>query len=50
MAAVLEMSGLPEMRIHLSMGALLIGRLLHPFGMYAKPRTLQFQVCRVEAW
>jgi uncharacterized membrane protein YecN with MAPEG domain len=47
MAAVLEMSGLPEMRIHLLMGALLIGRLLHPFGMYAKPRTLQFQVCRV---
>ena len=47
MAAVLEMSGLPEMRIHLLMGALLIGRLLHPYGMYAKPKTLQFQVCRV---
>ena len=47
MAAVLEMSGTPAIRIHLLMSALLIGRLLHPFGMYAKPQTLQFTVGRV---
>jgi uncharacterized protein len=47
MAAVLEMSGLPTIPIHMLMGALLIGRLLHPFGMYAGPQTLQFRVCRV---
>jgi uncharacterized membrane protein YecN with MAPEG domain len=47
MAAMLEMSGLPAIQIHLLMGALPIGRLLHPFGMYAKPQTLQFRTCRV---
>ncbi len=30
----------------MAMGALLIARLLHPFGMYAKPRTTQFQIGR----
>ena len=47
MAAMLEISGLPAMRVHLLMGALLVARLLHPFGMYAKPQTLQFLICRV---
>jgi uncharacterized membrane protein YecN with MAPEG domain len=46
MAAMLEISGLPAMRIHLLMGALLAARLLHPFGMFAKPQTLRFLVCR----
>jgi uncharacterized membrane protein YecN with MAPEG domain len=47
MIAMLEMSGMPAMRVHLLMGALLVARLLHPLGMYVGPRTLQFQICRV---
>jgi uncharacterized membrane protein YecN with MAPEG domain len=47
MAAVLEMSGLTPTLIHALMGALLIARLLHPFGMYAKPKTMQFSIGRV---
>jgi uncharacterized protein len=47
MASVLEMSGLPTIQMHVLMGALLTGRLLHPFGMYAGPQTLQFRIFRV---
>jgi uncharacterized protein len=47
MAAMLEISGLSAVTVHVLMGALLTGRLLHPFGMYAKPQTLQFRICRV---
>ena len=47
MVAFLEMSGLPTMRVHLLMGTLLLSRLLHPLGMYAKPNTLQFRIGRV---
>jgi uncharacterized protein len=47
MVAMLEMSGLPAVQVHLLMGALLVARLLHPLGMYAGPRTLRFQICRV---
>ncbi|MGH6713720.1 MAG: MAPEG family protein [Bradyrhizobium sp.] len=47
LVALLEMSGLPPMRVHLLMGALLVARLLHPLGMYAGPRSLQFQICRI---
>jgi uncharacterized protein len=47
MVAMLEMSGMSVMRVHLLMGALLVARLLHPLGMYVGPRTLQFQICRV---
>jgi uncharacterized protein len=47
MAAMLEITGLPAPRLHLLMGALLVARLLHPFGMYAGPATLQFRLCRV---
>ena len=47
MVAMLEMSGMPALRVHLLMGALLVARLLHPLGMYVGPRTLQFQICRV---
>jgi uncharacterized protein len=46
MVALLENSGLPTMQVHMLMGALLIARLLHPFGMYAKPLTAQFQIGR----
>ena len=47
MVAILEMSGMPALRVHLLMGALLVARLLHPLGMYVGPRTLQFQIYRV---
>jgi uncharacterized membrane protein YecN with MAPEG domain len=47
MVAMLEMSGMPALRVHLLMGALLVARLLHPLGMYVGPRTLQFRICRV---
>ncbi|MBR0846882.1 MAPEG family protein [Bradyrhizobium diazoefficiens] len=47
MVAFLEMSGAPPLRIHLLMGALLLSRLLHPFGMYAAPNSLQFRIGRV---
>jgi uncharacterized membrane protein YecN with MAPEG domain len=47
LVAMLEMSGLPAMRVHLLMGGLLVARLLHPLGMYVGPRTMQFQIYRV---
>jgi uncharacterized membrane protein YecN with MAPEG domain len=47
MAAMLESSGLPAMKVHVLMGALLVARVLHPFGMFAEPQTLQFRICRV---
>jgi len=47
MIAMLEMSGLPASRVHLLMAVLLLSRLLHPFGMYVKPGTLAFNICRV---
>ena len=47
MVGVLEMSGMPAIRVHLWMGALLLARLIHPVGMYVGPRTLTFQICRV---
>jgi uncharacterized protein len=47
MVAMLEMSGLGAMWVHLLMGALLLSRLLHPLGMYAAPNTLQFRVGRM---
>jgi uncharacterized protein len=47
MVAMLEMSGMSAMWVHLLMAALLLARLLHPLGMYVGPRTWQFQICRV---
>lgn len=47
LVALLEMSGLPVMRVHLLMGTLLVARLLHPLGMYVGPRSMQFQICRI---
>jgi uncharacterized protein len=46
MVALLEMSGASALRIHLLMGALLVSRLIHPFGLSAAPNTLQFLICR----
>lgn len=42
MVMMLEMSGLPKLGIHGLMAALLLARLLHPFGMYAKPGSVAF--------
>lgn len=47
MVAFLEMSGLPGPHIHKLMGMLLAARILHPFGMYAKPGSLQFRIGRI---
>lgn len=47
MVAMLEMSGMPGWRVHLLMAALLVSRLLHPFGMYATPGTRAFRIGRV---
>src|SRR5215208_5971976 len=47
MVAMLEMSGLGDVWVHLLMGALLLSRLLHPLGMYAAPNTLQFRLGRM---
>lgn len=46
MVAFLEMSGASPLRIHLSMGALVLSRLLHPLGMSAAPGTRRFLICR----
>ena len=47
MVAMLEMSGMSAVRVHLLMAALLLARLLHPIGMYVGPRDWRFGVCRV---
>jgi uncharacterized membrane protein YecN with MAPEG domain len=47
MVAMLEMAGASALRVHILMGALLVSRLFHPLGMYAKPNTLQFRIGRV---
>jgi uncharacterized membrane protein YecN with MAPEG domain len=47
MVALLEMSGLPAAHVHRLMGILLAARILHPFGMYAKPGSLQFTIGRI---
>jgi uncharacterized membrane protein YecN with MAPEG domain len=47
MVAMLEMAGASAIRVHFLMGALLVSRLLHPLGMYAKSNTLQFRIGRV---
>ena len=46
MVAMLEMSGMPTWRVHLLMAALLVSRLLHPFGMHAKLGSAAFFICR----
>jgi uncharacterized membrane protein YecN with MAPEG domain len=47
LVSMLEMSGGSTIRVHVLMGALLVARLLHPLGMYSKPRTWQFSAGRV---
>jgi uncharacterized membrane protein YecN with MAPEG domain len=47
LVAMLEMSGMSAVRVHVLMGALLVSRLLHPLGMYSRPATWQFAVGRI---
>ena len=47
MVALLEMSGLGVLKVHMLMGLLLLSRVLHPLGIYAKPFSLQFRVGRI---
>lgn len=47
MVIVLELSGQPAAKIHGLMGTLVVARLLHPMGMYAKPGTLAFRAGRI---
>ena len=47
MVAMLEISGMTAWRVHLLMAALLVSRLLHPIGMYARPGTFAFRIGRV---
>jgi uncharacterized membrane protein YecN with MAPEG domain len=47
MIAMLEMAGASALRVHLLMGALVVARLLHPLGMYAKPNTWRFRIGRI---
>ena len=47
MVAMLEISGMASWRVHFLMGALLVSRLLHPFGMYATSGTFAFRIGRI---
>ena len=47
MVAMLEMSGASALRVHVLMAGLVISRLMHPLGMYAKPMSLQFRIFRI---
>jgi uncharacterized membrane protein YecN with MAPEG domain len=47
MVAMLEMSGMAAWRVHLLMAALLVSRLLHPFGMYAISSKFAFRIGRI---
>jgi len=46
MVGFLEASGASALRVHALMGALVVARLLHPLGMYAKPGTFRFRIGR----
>jgi uncharacterized protein len=47
MVALLEMSGVPALRLNLWMAGLLLSRLVHPLGLYAKPASLPFRIFRI---
>jgi uncharacterized membrane protein YecN with MAPEG domain len=47
MAAALEMFGMSTVHLHMLLGTLVVSRILHPFGLHAKPGTAQFFVGRV---
>lgn len=45
--AMLEMGGAASVQMHVLLGTLTVSRILHPFGMHAKPMTPQFIVGRI---
>ena len=47
MNALLEMGGAASVQMHVLLGTLTVSRVLHPFGMHAKPMTPQFIVGRI---
>ena len=47
MNALLEMGGAASVQMHVLLGTLTVSRILHPFGMHAKPMTPQFIVGRI---
>lgn len=47
MNALLGMGGAASVQMHVLLGALTASRVLHPFGMHARPMTLQFIVGRI---
>ena len=47
MNALLEMGGAASVQMHILLGTLTVSRVLHPFGMHAKPMTSQFVVGRI---
>src|SRR5262245_53324578 len=47
MNALLEMGGAASVQMHVVLVTLTVSRVLHPFGMHAKPMTPQFIVGRI---
>lgn len=47
MVAALELMGASTVQLHMLLGTLVVSRVLHPFGLFAKPGTAQFFVGRV---
>jgi len=47
MVAALELFGTAAVQLHMLLGGLVVSRILHPFGLHAKPGTTQFFVGRV---
>jgi uncharacterized protein len=47
MVAALEMFGTSAVQLHMLLATLVVSRILHPFGLHAKPGTPQFFVGRV---
>jgi uncharacterized protein len=47
MIGALELLGTPAVQLHMLLGALLVSRIIHPFGLRVKPGTMQFLVGRV---
>ena len=45
--AIIEMSSASRIILHILLATLLVARLLHPMGMFAKPGTFQFTTGRV---
>jgi uncharacterized membrane protein YecN with MAPEG domain len=47
MNGLLEMGGAAPVLLHVLLGTLTVSRVLHPFGMHAKPMTPQFVIGRI---